>query len=269
MDEIVEKRQHFSDEEVDTSEEQRRAEKRWKQETASLLSLLPPPIVIKEPAVADPFTCFAQQAVADSLFGQQVSDTPPDRERDGEALYQDKRLYARACAGAEQFRREEWVPHVRALSAWLASKDQLLPKELMHFHDAMMVQKDAPELRVAETLPAGTRCPPTSLWSGSTVGRIMGKYVCLSDSSWYWLEADAADLLLLLHNVYHMQRYVKHALHAADVAGKTFVDTWMALAGSANYRLPVAEWNAEATPFARTVRGLHSVWCKSKLLLLE
>lgn len=227
----------------------------------------PPPIPATAPVVVnDPFTCFVQDIVVRTLYGENLPKDGPDKEKDGNLLYNDKIFFHRAAVSAHKFTSEYLIPHTKKLAQWLKEKlndDSCIMSQFLNqmlICTEMIVEEDVDGIG---KINVWTNLPFTKGERVRIVTLFQEKYpisICVTE--------DVAEFLKAVHNVYHLDNYVHVTViekQSENVKGQpSCVHTWAALVSDELAHLPVSEWHdLTGLDFVDYILSLYAVWLQS------
>jgi hypothetical protein len=264
MDDIILNGDPFDGDE-NTSQEDRRVRKKWSEKTlkptegvASKRGNDQMNTVLAEitGGPADPFTCYAQEILAKTIFRGSIPNEGPDREHDTPEMYRDKVTFHRAVSGAKQFREQTLHPLVERVAERLQrTLDEPLFEAITR----------APKLVVA----AGRSDASTTTlsdWSGTEKGATVElKFVPASSgatATTLRLLPVEAEYVKALHNLFHLEKYilavVLDCLRNLGTPIENYTQCWIALASADYAAKPIREWE-ELTfiPFVDYMLGLE------------
>lgn len=208
----------------------------------------------------DPFTCFVQHVLAITVFGSNLPDSPPNAATDSKDMFADKTLLYKAAQGAAKFKQELLIPRMIAVSESVADAWSDSPA-MMDLHSKLISN---PELIVIP-VHSGSHF---SVWSNAKADMEISLYPA---SFSVYVTAHETELIKMLHNVFHLERYVIAIINDAlkpNVKGKTYCETWTLLASADYASIDIQYWLAlGASDFIDCMASLLEAFEKSTELI--
>lgn len=209
----------------------------------------------------DPFTCFVQHILAITVFGSNLPDSPPNAATDSKDMFADKTLLYKAAQGATKFKQELLMPRMIAISEIVANLWSESPA-MMDLHSKLISN---PELIV---IPVHSELH-FSVWSNAKADMEISLYPASFSA---YVTAQETELIKMLHNVFHLERYVvaiiRDAVKINDTKGKTYCETWALLASADYASIDIQYWlGLGASDFIDCLASLLEAFEKSMELI--
>jgi len=224
-------------------------------------------VIMEQPSsIVDDYTQFIRHTLALKIFGNDLPTEPP-KKTDSPELVADLMMLHHATVGSKRFQDDVLLPHVLAVFEYVQSRIPESNIKMIAFHTFAFAAHELQIEPITATINDWTMAPfgekdeilRATLFHADPTNAPMSVRVNRAEASF----------LEMLHNVYHLQRYVCASIVSAvqtanadgiEITGLTFVKLWKMLAET-HFNDPIFTWKEFSfKPFVTYMVDLYKIW---------